>query len=378
MRLISESSTLALCAILITSAQVYAADGKPQYLVKEVTSMEDPIAYWTPERMRDAKPFPLPEIDKAKIKQIEEGKLPQGESLSADGVPPTDEVVLDQQPLFTPINKEISNSVNVLAKNFHNRGTLNEHFSSSRLVPVSADLTYPYRSVGKLFFTVPGSGNFVCSASALRHRVVLTAGHCVHRGSGGVGGFYTNFLFVPAYRDGAAPLLTWNWTYVAVTGTWAGGGGGVPNAADYAMFEVADKVVNNVVRRLYNYTGYLGYQTLSLLPNHVHQLGYPCNLDDCQKMHQVAAQSARAVAPNNVEYGSDMRGGASGGPWVQNFGVLALGQVGGLNPGLNRVVGVTSYGYVSTDPKALGSSVPDSRFTGLLSLVCGHKAGNCS
>ena len=95
-------------------------------------------------------------------------------------------------------------------------------------------------------------------------------------------------------------------------------------------------------------------------------------------MHRVDSQAFRNVAPNNVEYGSDARGGSSGGPWIQNFGNAAVGEVGGLNPGYDRVVGVTSYGYVSTGPRVQGASVFDSRFITLLNLVCGHRAGNCS
>ena len=221
-------------------------------------------------------------------------------------------------------------------------------------------------------------GDFVCSASVIRPRVVLTAGHCVHSGSGSESGFYTNFLFVPAFRDGNAPYKTWDWSFAAVTSTWANGGGTVPNAADYAMLEIKDQVVGDTAQRIGNITGYLGYQTLSLIPNHSHLLRYPCNLDRCQKMHQVTSQSARSVSPNNAEYGSDMLGGSSGGPWVQNFGAYAAGQTGGLNSGLNRVVGVTSYGYINTAIRAQGSSIFDERFISLLDTVCGHQTGNCS
>ncbi len=63
----------------------------------------------------------------------------------------------------------------------------------------------PYPSAhGKVFFTDNGV-NYVCSGSAItgtNESVVWTAGHCVYEGPGG---FFTNFMFVPAYRDGAAP-----------------------------------------------------------------------------------------------------------------------------------------------------------------------------
>lgn len=256
-------------------------------------------------------------------------------------------------------------------------GTYNQPYTSSRLIPITADVTYPYRAVGKLFFTIQGQGDFVCSASVLRPRVVLTAGHCTHKGSGGSAGFYTNFYFVPAFRDGAAPYQGWYPNYIQTTGTWAAGGGTVPNAADYSMFQMSDNTINAKATKIGDVVGYLGYQTQALAFNHATLLGYPCNLDACQKMHQVTARSGNSVSPNNVEYGSDMRGGSSGGPWVQNFGAYAAGQVEANMPGANRVIGITSYGYDSTSPRVQGSAIPDSRFISLLNATCALQAGNC-
>ena len=53
-------------------------------------------------------------------------------------------------------------------------------------------------------------------------------------------------------------------------------------------------------------------------------LGYPCNFDSCNIMQRVDTSDHR-VPPgysgtNAFEYGSDMTGGSSGGPWVENFG----------------------------------------------------------
>ena len=98
----------------------------------------------------------------------------------------------------------------------------------------------------------------------------------------------------------------------------------------------------------------------------------------CQQMHQLSAGSFRDTSPNNVEYGSDARGGSSGGPWIQNFGTPSTGQSGGVNEGVNRVVAVTSYGYNSVDPKVQGASIPDSRWVQLWNLVCAHSTGNCT
>src|SRR4029079_6443316 len=107
---------------------------------------------------------------------------------------------------------------------------LNQPFTSTQLIPAAADLVYPYRTTGRLFFTIPGQGNFVCSASAIQARIVLTAGHCVHSGANGNSGFYTNFLFVPAFRNGNAPYQSWTFSFVTATSSWINSGGVLPNA----------------------------------------------------------------------------------------------------------------------------------------------------
>jgi hypothetical protein len=100
-------------------------------------------------------------------------------------------------------------------------------------------------------------------------------------------------------------------------------------------------------------------------------------------MHHVASQSFKKLAPNTVQYGSDMRGGSSGGPWVQNLGVAAAGQTGGSNSAANRAVGVTSYGPTAVGPLYQGSSILDNTFantgkTGIFDTACKHRAGNCT
>jgi hypothetical protein len=94
-------------------------------------------------------------------------------------------------------------------------------------------------------------------------------------------------------------------------------------------------------------------------------------------MHQVTAGSFQPASPNAAEYGSDMRNGSSGGPWIQNFGVQANGQSGSQNDSPNKVIGVTSYGRTAPEPKVLGSSILDKRFVDLIHAACTHRQGNC-
>lgn len=338
-------------------------------LGKAFNDTQATVNYWTSDRLQQAKPFPLPLANRAKIKL--EHAQPQNEtSIDVPGSAPTFQMKPDATKLFEP------KAINLDTKPLKDVGTGGIHFSSSQLVPLSADQTYPYRTVGKLFFTI-GSDNYVCSASVIAKRLVVTAGHCVHSGSGETAGFYTNFLFIPAFRDGTAPYTRWTAAYVNTTSTWMTGGGVVPNAGDFALLEMNDNTISGEVRTIGSVTGYLGFTTNKATPNHLHLLGYPCNFDKCAKMHQVTSQNGESVSPNNVSYGSDMKGGSSGGPWIQNFGEPSVGQTGGLNPDFNRVVAVTSWGYTSLNPKVQGAAIFDSTFSTLYNDLCNHKAGNC-
>jgi len=132
--------------------------------------------------------------------------------------------------------------------------------------------------------------------------------------------------------------------------------------------ELLDQSISGQTRKIGEVAGYLGYQISHLRPNHAHLLGYASNFDGGEKLHQVTAQALRAAANNNVEYGSDMRGGAGGGPLIQDFGD---------NPVLARWIGALSYYNTSTTLKIQGASTPDSRFTTLITSACAHKPGNC-
>jgi V8-like Glu-specific endopeptidase len=249
-------------------------------------------------------------------------------------------------------------------------GTLLAPYTSNRLLTSTTHKRFPYKAVGKLFFTGPDGFDYVCSASVISYRLIATAGHCVHNGNGLASGWSNNFVFVPAYRNGSAPYQSWTWAEAATTGEWFSGGAALPSPADYAIIRVNDVLFGSRLKKLGVVTGILGWRTLALARNHVHMLGYPCNLDDCEQMHEVTSGNFRSVAPNSVEYGSDMRGGSSGGPWIQNFGTPSDGQTGGFNTGRNEVVGITSYGFVSTDPKIQGSSILDNRWVSLWNTMC--------
>jgi hypothetical protein len=49
-------------------------------------------------------------------------------------------------------------------------GEAEAFFSGSRLTPIGARRYYPCRTVGKLFFSIPGEGGFICSGAVIRPR----------------------------------------------------------------------------------------------------------------------------------------------------------------------------------------------------------------
>ncbi len=141
------------------------------------------------------------------------------------------------------------------------------HFTTSRVFPDTTTVAYPYRTAGKLFFHDPRTGgNFVCSASVLRPRIIVTAGHCVTHPSTSASNryFYSNFYFVPAYNIGAAPYGTWTPWEEWVTNTWYFSDGSVPNPQDVAMLIPYDQRT-----KLGYITGWLGYYTNQLGNNNV-------------------------------------------------------------------------------------------------------------
>lgn len=329
-------------------------------------------ARWSESRLAQARPLPVPaaafdgRIGALQDLGTEDLGTGSGKPVFAEGRAPVAGIRPDpQNRLFDPSLSVVGESEEPGSAAEPASGSAGAHFTSSRLVPVSADRAYPYTTVGKLFFTIPGRGDFYCTAAVLRARIVVTAGGCVHSGNNSPG-FYDDFLFVPAYRDGVAPFGSWEWEFVSVSSTWASGNGKVPNGADYGMIEVADQPIDGRVRKIGDVVGYIGYQTLRLRPNHAHLLGYSSTFDNGEKLHQVTAQASRAASQANAEYGSDLRAGSSGGPIIMDFGD---------NAAAVRLIGVLSYFNAST--KVQGASTPDARFTTLLNSVCAHRAGNC-
>jgi hypothetical protein len=195
----------------------------------------------------------------------------------------------------------------------------------------SVEVTLPYPSAhGKVFFTSNSGTNYVCSGTALastNESVVWTAGHCVNEGPGD---FYTNFLFVPAYRDGAAPygrfaaptlLTTSGWQESGEFGVDVGAGVVGTNESGLSL---ADAVAERPI--VFNSARNQSYQLY----------GYPAarkfNGQRMRVCNTAWLMDDTSTTPFTMGVPCDMTGGSSGGGWVTASGAVAS---------------VISYGYSS-------------------------------
>ena len=105
-------------------------------------------------------------------------------------------------------------------------GSANLDFSRSRVTPRTAVTADPYKAAGKLFFTEPGVGDFLCSASIIKKRVIVTAAHCLFDPV--AKSFFTNWVFIPAFDGGLSnpaesqtspqsPFGAWDFRFVIVS-----------------------------------------------------------------------------------------------------------------------------------------------------------------
>lgn len=368
---------MAVPALLLVTANSSHAQTSGQFAaIRSNTSAADILAYWTPERIASAQPAPMPvaPFGTGDVSVPENMLSAPSPDFQAPGQPPRLQITPKWRVIGIPAEAaEIAPSA---------AGTSGLRYISTRLIPQTADVEYPYRAAGKLFYQ-SGRQNFSCTASMIRRRVLLTAGHCVNDGKGTT---FQNFMFVPSFRNGMMPFQAWNWSGIGfVPVDWLTGGGGMPNPADYAVLVMADQGLNGVVAAVDDVVGTLGFATRSLAPNELVILGYPCNLDAGRLMHQVnSGQSSVPFFGNIALYGDDMQQGSSGGPWIQDFGIAATGQVAG---GTNQVVGVASFGRDAPPPgqgcttnpirRQLGASIFDIRFKNIVVAACSAAPGNC-
>ncbi|UKA59850.1 trypsin-like serine peptidase [Arthrobacter sp. FW306-2-2C-D06B] len=192
--------------------------------------------------------------------------------------------------------------------------------------------------IGKVFFTL-GGVNYVCSGNSVtsaNQSTVSTAGHCLNEGPGA---FASNFTFVPAYLDGAAPYGKWTAKALYTTSQWSSNGN--------IQYDTGFAVMNTLNgQKLSDVVGASGVQFNAARGLAYKSFGYPA----ASPFTGESLRSCSGTAtndPNNPQYNTqgipcNMTGGSSGGPWF--IGTSSSGYQNSVN----------SYGYGSNSSNMYG------------------------
>jgi hypothetical protein len=187
----------------------------------------------------------------------------------------------------------------------------------------------PVSHIGKVFFTL-GGANYVCSGNAVSSTngsTVATAGHCVNEGPGA---YATNFVFVPAYENGAAPYGKWSARALYAPSQWVSNGDMTYDTGFAVMNPLNGKNLTAVVGGsgvAFNQARGLTYKSYG------YPAAAPYNGETLKSCSGTATND-----PNNPQFNSqgipcDMTGGSSGGPWF----------IGTSSDGVQN--SINSYGY---------------------------------
>ena len=270
-----------LGALVLAGALAAPAAAAPK---KNPKSPEQTAAYWTPERMKNAKP--------------RERAKPGG----AGGGKPTADWSRTAVP--TPYSGE----------------TLKN---------------------GKVFMTIDGA-DYVCSGTAVTAsanvNLVWTAGHCV---TDGPGHDATNLTFVPGYRNGTAPAGQWAFTVLDSTPGWEGQG---PSKFRY---DVGAARVQKAGDPSATFAGTIGTRPIRFgedpAGDRIVSYGYPAaGKFNGSTQYQCASPFRRwdvVALLDPMQISCDMTGGSSGGGWILDVDKDSVGDAG------EPLISVNSYGY---------------------------------
>jgi hypothetical protein len=307
-------------------------------------------SYWTEDRMRSALPMPLPALA-GRATETEGAAPPSGPMLMANSGGPGD------PPQREILGQAVESTTEPLAGLYPFSYTRFRLFPDNGLLGLLQILykQFPYRLIGKLFFTIPGQGDFVCSGASINSTnksVVWTTGHCLY--TPGIG-YHANILFAPARRAGVNPYGTWPGVAVATTNGWANSS---LREFDLGALVVSLGGASNL--RIGDAIGFLGFTANASRQQHWHIHGYPQAPRDLNSTppgaqfdgeHQEVCAaswatndqpSGDASNPMAIGVGCDQTAGASGGPFLINFS-----GVGGLT---NLINGQATYRYTSPNP----------------------------
>ncbi|HWM90114.1 MAG TPA: hypothetical protein VN493_05055 [Thermoanaerobaculia bacterium] len=196
-------------------------------------------------------------------------------------------------------------------------GVKTEGLVAARLVP-DPDV-YPWRAIGKLFFTADGV-DYVGSACVISRDGLLTAAHNLYDVRTKT--WSDDLWFYPAYNGGSSVYGSWRWDKMWVPDEWS--------KLDQEAYDVGLlRMRTSGGRSVGDVVGWLGYSVDRTVERSWIDVGYPSDEYEGKRMMEEEGAYTRMLDSNKVVgKQGNMSGGASGGPWLL-YGNKAL--VNGLH-----------------------------------------------
>lgn len=263
-------------------------------------------SYWTARRMSRAIPLPAPKVAPG---QEDMARTPQRDGTSALGFGSIGPTAPAAGAIRLPSRLGVAAPATRLASS--------ASFTSGA-VPSSSYRTYPYSTIGRIFFTDPVDGlNYACSGTAITSQnesVVWTAGHCVHGGGAG-NAYYTNWVFMPSYLDHSRPVGSWPALALLAPAQWVSSGN--------LHYDMAAAVVAPVSgQRLTEVTGGRGIEWNLPQSQTFTPYGYPAVAPFTgERIYYCVSDllgngNPPGSGPATLGIGCDMTQGSSGGGWI--------------------------------------------------------------
>lgn len=286
-------SVAAAPAFAVADTSPVVATGAEQVANGSVAvSAERAIAYWTPERMAAALPYP-----------VEAGAAPDATDLPATiGAPGRSEAAVPlrdiESTLLRPADLEY--------------GSTAVHWKGGRHSP-------PASTSGKVFFVADDGLSYWCSAGTVNSdgkNVVFTAGHCVHGGGSDRAWFDASlWTFAPSYnakKKNPTPYGMWTAYQLWSLSGWIDSGDRTYDIGAAVM--QTDGWGTHIVDAV----GGQGMEWNYPLEQYVYQFGYPAGPPFAgKKLQYCTGDTYNDGGHEGID--CNMTEGASGGPWLDDF-----------------------------------------------------------
>jgi hypothetical protein len=324
--------------VVAIAASATGTWAEEQFAIHDVPSIESVSAdkYWTADRMRRAVPCPTP---KATTNSRQSPDAIFQQFAGAPGFDPSydpgghggrnSEMLLDDEAGAQRAAEAIPGNPYAYPPPQTTFYVLDSLYGTS-------SAPFPYKAVGRVFYTAPNGKDYSCSGAVIGGRAVLTAGHCV---SNGQGTYFKNWIFIPAYKAGEMPFGKWTASSFLTFAAYHQGGSMARDVA-FAVVNSRDGV------QISQTVGYLGFTYNLPLVQHWSMFGYPgegpwtgAYMIDTEASY---AGTDPAETPLTPGIGTTQLGGCSGGPWILYFAP------GGTNK-YNLANGVNSYSLDNMD-----------------------------